>query len=223
MALSNLSKLPDIRAYLSAGLLFIGLLLFGSLSHAEERIEVVETNIDRSNVKFKRIDSENIELTVAAGILAIEDFDSGELWGVRAGYHLNERLFFEASYFISEGDRTTFEELFPGQIDIFGGDSSARDYKSWDVSGGINLFPGETWFFGRAMSSDVYLMLGAGRTDFGGDKWTTLNVGIGYRLFLTDWLAWRIDLRNHIFTRDIVNEDDRTNNIETSTGFSVFF
>ena len=223
MATLRRIKFHDRASFFSILLLALHALFVSAPGHAEDRIEVVETDIDRSNVKFKRIDTENVELTLVAGVLAIEDFDTGELFGARAAYHLNERLFFEASYFISEGDRTSFEELFPGGIDIFGGDSSAREYKSWDVSGGINLFPGETWFFGRALSSDVYLMLGAGRTDFGGDEWTTLNVGIGYRLFLTDWIAWRIDIRDHIFTRNIVNEDDRTNNIETSMGFSVFF
>lgn len=195
--------------------------LFHSHSFAEERVEVIKTDIERSDVRYDRIDSENFEVTFPSlGILAIEDFDTGFIISGRIGYHLNERLFAEASYSESEGDKTTFEELSPGTTLIT---DEQREYKSWDVSLGFNIFPGETWLFGRAYSSDFYSVIGAGRTDFGGSTWTTINVGAGYRLYLNDWVTIRLDLRNHIFNRSIFGEDDRTNNIELSIGPSLFF
>ncbi|MBT8138603.1 MAG: outer membrane beta-barrel domain-containing protein, partial [Gammaproteobacteria bacterium] len=142
------------------------------------------------------------------------------LFGARLAFHLNEFVFIEGSYSEAEGDQTTFEELFPSAQLI---SNRERKYKSWDVSLGWNLLPNETWIFGRAFKSDVYLLTGAGRTKFGGDNWFTINLGAGFRVFLTDWMAWRFEVRDHIFNRDIFGEDDQTNNIEYSTSASIYF
>ena len=49
------------------------------------------------------------------------------------------------------------------------------------------------------------------------------DVGAGYRLLLTDWLALRIDVRDHIFESDLLGEDEYKHNLEAHTGLSVFF
>jgi outer membrane beta-barrel protein len=88
----------------------------------------------------------------------------------------------------------------------------------------VNLFPGEV-FLGkrRAFNSALYLTGGAGSTQFAGDSRFTLNVGLGYRFFLTDWLALHADVRNHIFDIDLLGEPKTTNNIESHAGFTFFF
>ena len=197
------------------------LALISLCASGEERVEVVKTDIDRSDVSFDRIDSENIEISASFGMISIEDFDTSTIASLRIGYHLNERLFFELSASLASGDRTSFEELSGSGTNLI--TDSQRDYESFDLSAGINLFPGETWLMGKAYSSDLYLLLGTGATDFGGSRWTTINLGVGYRLYMTDWIALRLDLRDHIFNRDIFGEDDVTNNIEMSLGTSIFF
>jgi len=199
-------------------------LLAGTIStfvQAADRVEVIQTDIDRTDAKFDRIDSENFEVSFpTVGLLAIEDFETGIIVNIRAAYHLNEYLFFEASYGVSEGDRTSAEDLSPGSDFL---SDSDRDYNSWDVSLGFNIFPGETWLLGRAYSSDVYLIAGAGQTDFGGRNWSTINVGAGYRFFINDWLTARFDVRDHIFRRDLLTIEKTTHNIELSLGLSYFF
>lgn len=191
-----------------------------SIAVAQDSTEVIRPEIDRREIKIAKLDSENIELGPYYGFLNIEDFDSSNLLGVRINYHFTERLFIEASYGEARGDLTTFEELLSG-IQLVNDED--RDYRYYEGALGFNLFPNETWLFGKAFNSNVYLVLGAGETDFGGDNWFTFVAGIGYRLFLTDWLAWRIDARDHIFNRDLFGEDDTTNNLEFSSGFTVFF
>ena len=199
---------------------FFGLAL-SNTAIAVERVEVIKTDIDRTEASFDRIDTENFEISFpSVGLLAIEDFEAALIYNIRAAYHLNEHLFFEASYGMSEGDETSYEEISPGTSLVSDDD---REYKTWDVSLGVNIFPGETWFFGRAYSSDFYTVFGAGQTDFGDRRWSTLNVGAGYRLFINDWLAARIDVRDHIFKRDIFGEDSLTHNIEMSFALSYFF
>lgn len=195
-------------------------LALGSTSLRAETTEVIAPDLDRREVKIARIDNENIEINLHAGLLSIEDFDSSVLFGARLAFHLNEHVFIEGSYSEAKGDLTSFEELFDTVKLV---SDRERKYKSWDVSIGWNIFPNESWILGRAFKSDVYLLTGAGRTKFGGDNWFTINLGVGYRIFLTDWAAWRIEVRDHIFNRDIYGEDDRTNNIEFSSGFSIYF
>lgn len=191
-----------------------------SVNTLAETPEVISPDLDRREIKIARIDNENIEIGIYGGIIAIEDFDSSAIVTLRADFHINEHFFIEASYGEAKGDKTSFEELIQSSQLIT---DEQRDYTSYDVSFGWNILPGETWLFNKAYKSDFYLILGGGVTEFGGDKWFTWNAGAGYRLFVTDWLALRVDVRDHIFNRDLFGEDDQTNNIELSSGFSIFF
>ncbi len=181
--------------------------------------EVIDPELDRRDINYRRIDNEIVEISPYIGVLAIEDFDTSFLWGARLGVYLNEYLFVEGSYGAAQGDSTSYEELIGSPLFL----DDERDYTFWDVTLGINLFPGEAWLFGRAFSSNFYLVAGAGSTEFGDDDWTTITAGAGYRLFLTDWMALRIDVRDHIFNRDLFGEDDQTHNIELSSSLSFFF
>lgn len=209
-----LIALSFVAALISAGAALC------SVSAAAKAPDVILPDIDRREIKVARIDNENIEIGIYGGILSIEDFDSSNISILRVDFHINEHTFIEASYGTAKGDKTTFEELIPSTQLI---SDEQRKYTSYDISFGWNILPGETWLFNKAYKSDLYLILGGGTTEFGGDKWFTWNVGAGYRLFLNDWLAWRIDVRDHIFNRDLFGEDDQTNNIEISTGISFFF
>lgn len=209
----------SIRKFLGCtGLLLVSLLSCATVS---AQVEVIDPELDRRDIDYKRIDNEFVEITPYVGVLAIEDFDTSTLFGLRIAAHLNEYLFVEASYGAAEGDRTSYEELSGSSATLFS--DSERDYTFWDVSLGINLFNGESWLFGRAYSSNFYVVIGAGTTEFGDDDWSTLNAGAGYRLFLTDWMALRLDARDHIFNRDIFLENDQTHNIELSGSLSFFF
>jgi len=202
-------------------LAYIGCLLLPAASYAidDSNNDVILPELDRRDIKVDKIDSENIEIAAYAGILSIEDFDSDFFLGARAALHLSEHFFVEASYGAASGDKTSFEELAGAQLIT----NDDRDFTFWDVSLGWNAFPGEAWLMGKAYASNFYFIAGAGRTEFGGDKWMTVNIGAGYRLFVTDWMALRIDVRDHIFNRDLFGEDDQTNNVEISSGMSFFF
>ena len=187
-------------------------------NQSDARVQVIDPDIERRQLSVDDIDSENFEIGPYVGIISIEDFDSEVVIGARLAYHFSEALFFEASYGESEGDKTSAEELFgfnfPGN----------RDYTYYNFTLGWNIFPGEA-FIGDsyAFKSDFYLIGGAGSTSFFDDDFFTVTLGAGYRLMLNDWVAWRLDVRDHIFDRDLYGEDTTTNNIEFTTGVSFFF
>ena len=87
-----------------------------------------------------------------------------------------------------------------------------------------NLLPGEVFFRGKyTFNTALYLIAGIGSTHFAGNDRFTINVGSGYRLLATDWLAIHGDLRDHIFDMDLFGENKITNNIEVSLGATIFF
>lgn len=188
---------------------------------AQDPIQVVEPQLERREIEPPAIDSENFEVGFFAGMISIDDFASEPVYGVRAAWHLSEDFFFEANIGLAEADLTSYEKL-SGGAPLF--EDSERDYQFYNLSVGWNVLPGEIYFSEkRAFKSDLYLIAGVGGTDFLGDTWFTATVGIGYRLLINDWIAWRLDVRDHIFNRDTFGDDETTQNIEWSTGVTFFF
>lgn len=204
-------------------LLLIGLLAatLPALADDDTTIEqVIEPDLERRTVERPAIDRENFEVGLYYGVLSIEDFDTGEVVGASLAYHITEDLFFEGTYGQSEGDKTSYEELSGGAQLL---DDADREYLYYNVSLGWNVLPGEVFFGKRAFISSFYLIGGVGRTEFAGDNWFTVNIGAGYRLLLNDWLALRIDVRDHLFDRDTFGTEELTQNIELRAGLTCFF
>jgi outer membrane beta-barrel protein len=183
--------------------------------------QVIQPEIERRSINRPNIDTEDFEVGPFVGVLSIQDFDSDIVYGLRAAWHVSEDFFFEANYGVSQGDTTSYEDL-SGGAPLF--DDADRDYSYYSLNLGWNIFPGESFFYGgRAFQSDLYLIGGAGNTDFLGDTWFTATIGVGYRLLLNDSFALRLDVRDHIFDRDALGQDETTNNIEWSSGVTWFF
>lgn len=182
---------------------------------------LIEPDVARRDVKEVKIDSENIELGVYTGILSIEDFGSAPVVGAMVAWHFTEDLFLESHFYTSSAGLTSYEVL-SGSARLL--TDSERDYVAYDLSVGYNLFPGEA-FIGRkrAYNTAFYLLAGIGSTKFGGDDRFTLNLGAGYRLLPTDWLAWHIGFRDHVFASDLTGQDKNTHNMEFQTGLTTFF
>ncbi|MEM0954480.1 MAG: outer membrane beta-barrel domain-containing protein [Pseudomonadota bacterium] len=195
-------------------------LLASGLAVAQED-PVILPEVQRRDITPAAIDSEDFEIGPFAGILSIQDFESDVVYGLRAGWHVTEDFFFEASYGISQGDLTSFEKL-SGGVPLF--DDNDRDYSYYNLALGWNVMPGEIFLWdGLALKSDLYLIGGAGSTEFLGDNWFTATLGVGYRVLLNDSIAWRIDARNHIYDREAFGADETTHNLEWSMGLTWFF
>lgn len=176
---------------------------------------------ERRAIAEAKIDASDIELGIHAGFISIEDFGSDTLLGASLGYHVTEDFFVEAMIGMAEAGRTSFE-LLAGDVVLLTADE--RDFRYYNVSLGYQLLPGESFIGGRrAFNSGMYLAGGIGATEFAGDRRLTWNIGVGYRLLLKDWLALRIDIRDHLFDIDVIGEDKTTHNIAIAGGLTVFF
>lgn len=186
-----------------------------------EAVQVIDADLDRRTVKPRRLDTENFEIGAYYGVISIQDFSSTEVIGARFAYHITEDFFFEGTYGTAEGDLTSYEKLSGGSL-LFSDED--REYTYYDISLGWNFLPGELFIWdGLAFNTQLYTIVGVGGTEFARGEWFTLNLGLGARIQLTDWLAWHLDFRDHIFDRDTFLEEETTHNLEFHTSFTVFF
>lgn len=182
---------------------------------------VVQPEIARREIVEPDIDEEDFEIGAYAGFLSIEDFGTSPVYGFRLAYHATEDIFLEATVGNSTADKTSYE-LLSGNVQLLSEDQ--RDFTYYDISVGYNVLPGEAFFFGRwAYNSHFYLVAGVGTTRFAGNDELTINLGAGYRLLITDWLALHLDARDHMFESDLFGALKTTHNIEVHGGLTVFF
>jgi outer membrane beta-barrel protein len=183
--------------------------------------QVIQPKIERREISIDAIDTEDFEVGVYSGLLSVEDFGVNTVIGARIAYHVTEGVFFEGAYGQSTTSETSYEKLSGGATLLT---DDERDLTYYNVSLGYNLFQGET-FIGEnwAFPSAVYVIGGVGNTRFAGDDRFTINYGVGYRFLATDWLALHFDVRDHMFNIDILGEDKRSHNLETTLGITVFF
>ncbi|MCX7064513.1 MAG: outer membrane beta-barrel domain-containing protein [Proteobacteria bacterium] len=176
---------------------------------------------DRREIKVDDIDSENFEVGAYGGILNVQDFGSNPVYGVRAAYHITEDFFLEGLYGRSELGETSFEQL-SGNVQLLTDDE--RQFSYYNLSVGYNVLPGEA-FIGRkyAFRGGLYLVAGAGSSDFAGDQRFTVSGGFGYRLAATDWLSLRVDVRDYVFKSDLLGSDETLHNLEFTGGLTLFF
>ena len=182
--------------------------------------QLIQPEIERRTIELSNIDTEDFEATVFTGLLSVEDFGANTVIGARLAYHINEDIFIEGSLAKSTTTKTSYERvnntnlLTPAQ----------RELTYYDVSIGYNLLPGESFLTrNTSFNSALYIVAGVGNTTFAGSDRLTLNMGGGFRLLATDWLAMHISVRNHIFNIDILAEDKTANNLEVTLGLSAFF
>ncbi len=188
---------------------------------AEEPGQVIDPVVERREVKEPKIDSENFELGAFVGIMSVEDFESGVVYGARLAYHVTEGFFVEGSIGQTEAGQTSFERLSGGAPII---SDSDRTYTYYNLNLGYNILPGEVFLGeGRAYNTNLYLTGGLGSTRFAGDDRFTVNFGVGYRFLFTDSITFHLDFRDHLFDIDILGEDKTTHNLEGTLGFTVFF
>ncbi len=183
--------------------------------------EIINPDLERRELKERKIDSEIFEFGVFAGIMSIEDFGSNDVYGARMALHVTEDVFFELSGGTAKMLATSYEQ-FSGDIAPILSENE-RKLTYYDLALGVNLFPGETHLYRRAFHHHLYLVGGGGNTLFGGDEHFTYMFGGGFRLFVTDWISLRMDVRNHVLTHSLFGEEKEVQNLETHIGLSVFF
>ncbi len=182
--------------------------------------QVIVPDVNRRQLKLPRFPSKDFEISAFAGTYGAQNFGSSAVYGARLGYHITEDFFAEAAYARSQVSDENFRLILPGGI--FPQPKETLSY--YNLSVGYNVLPGEV-FFGRnvAKASAMYLLGGIGSTRFLEQKRQTLNFGFGMRLLFSDRFAVRVDVRDHVYSLDLLGKRDSTQNLELTAGLAFFF
>lgn len=188
---------------------------------AEPSGQVIVPKVERRDVKLPKFASRDFSLGLFAGTYATQNFGSSAVSGVRLGYHVTEDVFVEATYAGTKVSDEDFRQIFPNG-GIFPTPTQRLNY--YNVMAGYNVLPGEV-FFGRSRAkiSQGYILAGVGSTDFAGQKRQTISAGFGLRVVFTDWFAVQADVRDHIYSLDLLGKRRNTNNLEVTAGLTVYF
>lgn len=183
--------------------------------------QVIVPEVQRRDVRVPQFPSKDFEVGLLVGTYATQSFGASAVGGVRLGYHLSEDFFVEGVYAQTKVSDKTFTEIFPGSGPLADTDKKLTYY---NVSAGYNLFPGEIFLGSKyAKASSIYLIGGVGSTKFANQRKQTFNVGFGFRVLFTDRWAVRVDVRDHIFSYDLLGTRQNTQNLELTTGFAYYF
>lgn len=183
--------------------------------------QVIVPEVQRRDVRLPKFPSKDFEVGLLAGTYATQSFGASAVGGLRLGYHLSEDFFVEGVYAQTKVSDKTFEEIFPGAGPLADTDKKLSYY---NVSAGYNIFPGEIFLGGKtAKASSIYLIGGVGSTKFANQRKQTFNVGFGFRVLFSDRWAVRVDVRDHIFSYDLLGVRQNTQNLELTTGFAYYF
>jgi len=182
--------------------------------------QVVIPQVDRRDIEKPKFPSNDFEIGLFTGTYATQNFGSSWVYGARIGYAITEDFFVEGVYGQTKVSDELFRQILPGGILVAG----TEKLSYYNVSIGYNLFPGEIFIGGRrARPSQFYLVAGVGSTKFADQKKPTFNLGFGYRLYLADWAALQLDLRDHIFSLDLLGKRQSTQNVELTGGLTFYF
>ena len=213
-----------MESWIQRALLILSVTLCSATSWAQQSRtvldDVISPDLERRKIDEAKLDSENIEVGFYAGVISVEDFGSNDLYGARLGLAITEDFFIEANIATATLGTTAFEDLSGGTLLLTDDD---REMIYYNLGLGINVFPGEIYLGRWAFNSNLYIIGGAGNTEFADTEYFTYYFGAGWRLFLTAWLALRTDFRNHIMEHELFGEPKKIQNIEGHMGLTLFF
>jgi len=182
--------------------------------------QVVVPEVERREVKLPKFPSKDIAIGLFAGTYATQNFGAAAVGGLRLGYHITEDWFVEGTFGQSKVSDEAFRQVLPGGIFV----NTKETLSYYNVSAGYNLLPGEVFPTAkRAKATAIYLIAGVGSTKFNNQRSQTVNFGLGGRLLLTDRAAVQFDMRDHVFSLDLLGKRQSTHNLELTGGFTFYF
>ncbi len=167
--------------------------------------------------------SGRFELLLGAGLVANDQMYDHWYATANGRVHVSEWISIGATYtkfFSSEAElQTTVMEDF----EVFPELSAYRWYAGGDVT--FVAMDGKFIFFDDSIVYwDLYASIGGGVTvtSRSDDPKPTGMIGVGMRIFLTDWLTLSFELKDHMFIEKFNAGNEFVNNVTGTAGLTIF-
>lgn len=181
---------------------------------------VIEPQVARRDLKLPNYPSRDIEIGLFGGTYSTQNFGTAGVQGLRLGYHITEDFFVSAQYGQTKVSDDSFRQILPGGVFV----NRSETLKYYTLAMGYNLLPGEVFFgAGNAKLSQGYVLVGAGSTDFAGQRKQTIDLGFGLRLLWNQRIAAQAEVRDHMFSLDLLGRRETTHNPEITFGLTFIF
>jgi outer membrane beta-barrel protein len=167
------------------------------------------------------------ELSAMGGWYAADLADGAPIYGAAYTFHLSEDLGLEVSYFRTRQSYKFLQSVIDRNQSLVGLTEAPDDpmqlflgHLVWSLAYGK-----VRWLGGGISRYDFYLSLGAGATDEPGSLGVTGSGGFGLKFYLLEWLALRLDARDHVRSqrRQSLGIEKVVNDISLMGGLSIFF
>ena len=140
------------------------------------------------------------EFHVSPGFLPLDAYEKGVTGNASYTYHLSDTWGIEAihlSYVKNVETRLQYD-----LERLFGIQAVQRDSLQYFVSSSLVYKPiyRKMVVFGKyIMHGETFFILGGGAFKFEGATRTAADLGIGFRMFFSQWLSMRFDARNYVW------------------------
>jgi outer membrane beta-barrel protein len=164
------------------------------------------------------------ELSALGGWLAGDANDGAPWYGGAYAFHFSEELGLELSVGFSRARARladTLAQRYPQPLEVYRNDRRMRQYLGqlyWSLAYGKMR-----WMGGAISRFDFHLALGGGVLDDEVSRGLMGTGGLGSKIYLTSWLALRLELRDQLSAQKILDETRVVNDLLFYGGLSVFF
>lgn len=161
------------------------------------------------------------ELSVMGGVYSADLLSSDWLVQGAYTYHVTEGLGLEASFAYTRADSEIVRIIENDRgITLLREEAPVFVYQAhliWSIAYGKLR-----WFGGGITRFDFHLALGGGITDNQSARGLTFSGGLGFKFYLTQWLALRLDVRDQVLQQEVLGESVIVNNVAATLGLSLF-
>jgi outer membrane beta-barrel protein len=162
------------------------------------------------------------ELSFMGGLYSADLLSSHYLLQGAYTFHVTEELGLEAGFAYTRADSEIVRIIENDRgITLLREQAPVYIYQAhvlWSIAYGKLR-----WFGGSISRFDFHLAIGGGITDNQSARGLTFSGGIGFKFYLADWLAFRIDVRDQVLQQEVLGESVIVNNLAATLGLSVFF
>jgi outer membrane beta-barrel protein len=156
------------------------------------------------------------EVNLFGGVYASDMMGAAPLAGASYTFHINEDFALEAGFAYAR-----LSSSFSDPVESFTGYNILESHNAFLYSGNLvwHPFHGKFMFFRSGIPHfDFYFLAGVGITDSKTSKGLTYSVGGGIKIFTTQWLSVRVEIRDNIHVQQLLDAEALTNNLSLTLG-----